>query len=111
VVQHAPGRAVHVFELPLVGHSQEHPGGAEDGDDAERDQQIKGFHQRDPPDSRKRGSSRSALSATSSELADMPIAATAGGTSPTAAVGIASVLYNMAHPRFCLTIRRVAPAR
>src|SRR6185437_1495794 len=53
---------------------------------------------------------RSALSTTSSELSDMPMAASHGGTRPTAANGTAKRLYSNAQRRLCPTTSRIRSA-
>ena len=80
----------HVVELAAVRHAQEDPGGGENGQHAQRDQQVQRFHHCTPV--LLRGSNRREFRATSSELADMPMAATSGGTQPNAAAGIARLL-------------------
>src|SRR5690606_30925500 len=112
VEQDAVRRAVHVVELSAVGHAQEDPRGEDHDGEAERDQQVERFHHafsraavpargasrvaavaaRAAGATRSAGISRSALSTTSIELVDMPIAASHGGTHPAAAAGIAIAL-------------------
>src|SRR5262249_18815460 len=53
---------------------------------------------------------RIAFSTTTSELADMPIAASQGGTKPSAASGTAARLYPSAQRRFCRRIESISRA-
>src|SRR6185436_16225531 len=83
---HAAGDLVEVVELAAVDGPEERPHGNAEQNETERNQDEQDIHA---------GAlaSRRAFRTTSNELADMPMAASHGGTQSRAARGIATPLY------------------
>src|SRR5688572_33114133 len=90
VIEHRVARTVEVVELPAVQRAPEQPPGQEDERDGEGNEKEEAFH--DPACESVVLARRSELSATISELAPMPIAASHGPIQPSAAAGNASPL-------------------
>src|SRR5690606_569119 len=116
VEKDAVGRAVEVVVLAAVDGPEEQPDGQADHDDGHGNHVVQGGHGIPPVESAQwaasagRRARRRALTTTSSELMDMPSAAHAGVTQPTAAKGRIRPLYSIAQLRFSMMIRRVRRA-